>query len=227
MIILKTSLWLINKSMITVMPTFIGNYFSRIYDVDLTTCIYTSLYFTLQSNENQCYFSSSWLTFYLSFFVHNIPQTHIGNFFLVSHICSINYGKCYMNTLYSYIPLYTPCIGDILVNSSHNYTFFSICVGSWLPCVRILCGGKGYIATWGVHVSPLINYRFIKLFCIYITIKIEIVIHSQYHLQYIMYMTSNISPLSVGPPATRLLMSSHPPFIDSCTKLVLCVKGYI
>jgi len=55
-----------------------------------------------------------------------------------------------MNTFYSYTPLYTPCIRDILVSSSHNHTFSSICVRSRLPYVRILCGCKRCIATWGV-----------------------------------------------------------------------------
>jgi len=58
-------------------------------------------------------------------------------------------GKCYMNTFYSYTPLYTPCIWDILISSSHNHTFSSICVGSRLRCVKILCGCKRYIVTWG------------------------------------------------------------------------------
>jgi hypothetical protein len=61
----------------------------------------------------------------------------------------IQIGKCYMNTLYSYTPLYTPCIRDILVNSSHYHTFSSIYVGSRLPYVRILCRCKRCIAIWG------------------------------------------------------------------------------
>jgi len=61
-------------------------------------------------------------------------------------------GKCYMNIFYSYTPLYTPCIRDILVSSSFNHTFSSIYVESRLSCVKILCGCKRCIATWGWYM---------------------------------------------------------------------------
>jgi len=62
-----------------------------------------------------------------------------------------------MDTLYSsHTLLYTPCIKDILVNSSHNHTFSFISSPYSLPHVRILCRCKRCIATCGcIYITTL------------------------------------------------------------------------